>query len=107
MRELTEKEMNLVAGGIARPEESRPSVTDPFPLGSQSPERGGSGGGSSEADVKKIAQDACGDKGPRTVEVEKRNPSAGVEIGYTPPRKITVTPSYDSGGTTVTVVCNE
>ena len=39
MRELTEKEMNLVAGGIfQRPGDDRTSIGDPFPLGPPLPE---------------------------------------------------------------------
>ena len=106
MRELTEKEMNVVAGGTARFGEDRASYNDPFPLGSQSPESGGNGSGSSGGDVKKIVQEACGGEKPKSVTVEKKGSSVGVKIGYTPPKKITVTPTYDSGSTTVTVDCN-
>ena len=108
MRELTEKEMNLVAGGIARPiGENGASIINPFPLGSQSPESGGNGGGSSGGDIPQIVQDACGDKGASEVEVKKEGPSGSVSVGYTPPKKVTVEGSYDSGSTTVTVDCNE
>lgn len=106
MRKLTENEMNLVAGGIARPAEDRATRNGPFPLGSRSPEGGGNGGGSSGGDVKQIVQDACGDDGAKSVVVTKKGSSVGVKIGYTPPKKITVTPTYDIGSTTVTVECN-
>lgn len=105
MRKLTENEMNLVAGGIVRPIEDRAGRNDPFPLGSKSPESGGNGGGSSGGDVKKIVQEACGDKGPDTVTVTKKGPSGSAKVGYTPPKKVTVEGSYDSGSTTVTVDC--
>ena len=106
MRTLTENEMNLVAGGIARPAEDRATRNSPFPLGSQSSEKGGNGGGSSGADVKQIVQDACGDKRANTVTVTKKGPSGSAKVGYTPPAKVTVQGSYDSGSTTVTVDCN-
>ena len=107
MRELTEKEMNLIAGGIVRPVgEDGASITNPHPYGSQSPEGGGSGGGSSGGDIPQIIQDACNGETPKKVEVEKEGPSGSVSVGYTPPKKITVEGSYDSGSTTVTVECN-
>lgn len=105
MRELTEKEMSVVAGGIIHPGEDRTSITNPFPLGSKSPKSGGNGGGSS-GDVKKIVQDACGNRGAKEVEVKKQGPSGSAKVGYTPPKKVTVEGSYDSGSTTVIVECN-
>ena len=106
MRELTEKEMNLVAGGIARPiGEDRKSIINPFPLGSQSPESGGNGGGSSEGETKKIIQDACGDAGASTVTVKKQGPSGSVQGGKGKDG-LSGGVSYDSGSTTVTVDCN-
>ena len=123
MRELTENEMTLVAGGIGLQNEDSIAFTPPSIPGSGAralPAVGlGSGGngssngsGSSEGssssggDVKKIVQEACGGEKPKSVTVEKKGSSVGVKIGYTPPKKITVTPSYNSGSTTVTVECN-
>lgn len=94
MRELTENEMSVVAGGIARPEEARRRLTDPSPLGSQSSERGGNGGsgnggGSSNSDpvtqrledTSKIAKDTCGDNGVKDVSVTGGSKDVGAGAG--------------------------
>ena len=103
MRCLTEKEMTLVSGGIGLNHKDSTSFTRPSPglMGGAPTKKESSGG-----DVKKIVQDACGDKGAKSVTVTKKGSSVGVKVGYTPPKKVTVTPSYNSGSTTVTVDCN-
>ena len=111
MRELTENEMNLVAGGISLHQEDNNAFTPPsIPSlgGSAKPSigSGSAGSGSSGGDVKKIVQDACGEDGADTVTVTNQGPSGSAEVGYTPPKKLTVGGSYDSGSTTVTVDCN-
>ena len=89
MRTLTENEMNSVAGGIARPAEDRATRNSPFPLGSQSSERSGNGGGSSNSDpvtqrlkdTSKIAKDTCGDNGVKDVSVTGGSKDVGAGAG--------------------------